>query len=179
MNMINITEEVDKNKEEKYNSYIPEKVEEIINKKMHVILKHPDNTYNIEKTLEEYDNELYELSTNIVYGNYNIILSKLLKKYEEYSMEFSMCYNLEKTSIMYEVLTKEYCKFIKCYMKYDVENCNNNTENEEMIVFKMSSCMKKEEKKRYKNLTITIPVYVSPYKFNSISRRKSKKNELY
>ena len=111
----------------------------------------PDNTYNIEKTLEEYDNELYELSTNIVYGNYNIILSKLLKKYEEYSMEFSMCYNLEKTSIMYEVLTKEYCKFIKCYMKYDVENCNYNTENEEMIVFKMSSCMKKEEKKRYKN----------------------------
>ena len=44
--MINITEEVDKNKEEKYNSYIPEKVEEIINKKM--LVKHPDNTYNIE-----------------------------------------------------------------------------------------------------------------------------------
>jgi len=106
---------------------------------------------------------------NIVYGNYNIILSKLLKKYKQYSM----CYNLDKTSIMYEILTKEYCKFIKCYMNYDVENSNYNTENEEFIVLKMSSCMKKkEEKKRYKNLTITIPVYV-PYEFNN--RRKSKK----
>ena len=56
MNMINITEEVDKNKEEKYNSYIPEKVEEIINKKMHIIV---DDSYKSDKTLEEYDKELY------------------------------------------------------------------------------------------------------------------------
>jgi len=179
MNMINIANlqdiqdmqgETNINKEE-YNLYIPEKVEEIINKKMHVIV---DDSYKSDKTLEEYDKELYDLSTKIIYGNYDIILGKLLKKYEEYFMELSMCYNLENVYVMYKILTNEYCKFLKCYMNYDVEKKEYGDDGNKFKVCAMNN-HKKEEKKRYKNLTITIPVYVSPYKFNSISRRKSKK----
>jgi len=177
MKMINIANlqdmqgETNINKEE-YNLYIPEKVEEIINKKMHVIV---DDSYKSDKTLEEYDKELYDLSTKIIYGNYDIILGKLLKKYEEYFMELSMCYNLENVYVMYKILTNEYCKFLKCYMNYDVEKKEYGDDEDEFKVCAMNNHKKKEERKKYKNLTITIPAYVPPYKFNSISRRKSKK----
>jgi len=180
MNMINIANlqdiqdmqgETNINKEE-YNLYIPEKVEEIINKKMHIIV---DDSYKSDKTLEEYDKELYDLSTKIIYGNYDIILGKLLKKYEEYFMELSMCYNLENVYVMYKILTNEYCKFLKCYMNYDVEKKEYGDNEDEFKVCAMNNHKKKEERKKYKNLTLTIPAYVAPYKFNSISRRKSKK----
>jgi hypothetical protein len=178
MNMINIANlqdiqdmqgETNINKEE-YNLYIPEKVEEIINKKMHVIV---DDSYKSDKTLEEYDKELYDLSTKIIYGNYDIILGKLLKKYEEYFMELSMCYNLENVYVMYKILTNEYCKFLKCYMNYDVEKKEYGEDCNEFKVCAMNN-RKKKERKKYKNLTITIPAYVPQYKFNRISRRKSK-----
>lgn len=135
--------------------------------KMYYIVKHPTNNNKVYKTPEECDAILYDLSTKIVLGNYDIILSKLLKQYEIYLREFYMFYSLDIVSIMFRVLTKEYYKFIKYYMKYDVAKPEYDNESDEMIVRNMNSYKKKEERKKYKNLTITIPVYTPPYRYNT------------
>jgi hypothetical protein len=153
-----------KNTEEYYSNYIPEKVNEIITEKMYYIVKHPDNT-TVYKTPEECDKLLYELSTKITSKNYDNILSKLLKQYNSYSFEFYICYNLDIVSIMFRILTKEYYKFIKYYMKHNVAKHEYDNESEEMILNKLNSYKKKEERKKYKNLKITIPIYIPPYRY--------------
>jgi hypothetical protein len=151
---------------EYYTSYIPDQVKEIIIEKMFYIVKHNDNAI-VYKTVEECDAILYDLSTKIKYGNYDIILSKLLKQYEIYSREFYMCYNLGIVSIMFRILTKEYYKFIKYYMKHNVAKHEYDNESDEMIVKTINSYKKKEERKKYKILTITIPAYIPPYRYNT------------
>lgn len=157
------------NTEEYYSSYIPDEVDKIITEKMYFIVKCDDNK-KVYKTPEECDIMLRNISTKIKYGNYDIILSKLLKQYEIYSREFYMCYNLDIVSIMFRVLTKEYYKFIKYYMKHDIAKHEYDTDSDETIVNKMISYKKKEERKKYKNLTITVPVYIPPYRYNTRSK---------
>ncbi len=60
-------------------------------------------------------------------------------------------------------------------MNYDLEKKEYGDDCNEFKVCAMNNHKKKEERKKYKNLTITIPAYVPQYKFNRISRRKSKK----
>ena len=52
-------------------------------------------------------------------------------------------------------------------MKHDVAKHEYDTESDETILNKMISYKKKEERKKYKNLTITIPVYIPPYRYNT------------
>jgi hypothetical protein len=68
---------------------------------------------------------------------------------------------------MFRILTREYYKFIKYYMKHDVAKHEYDTESDETILNKMISYKKKEERKKYKNLTITVPVYTPPYRYNT------------
>jgi hypothetical protein len=163
---IDPTEPDNTNTEDYYTSYIPDEVDKIITEKMYFIVRHDDNKteYN---TPDECDAMLMDLSTKIKYGNYDIILSKLLKQYEIYCLEFYMCYNLDIVSIMFRVLTREYYKFIKFYMKHDLAKHEYDTESDETILNKMISYKKKEERKKYKNLTITVPVYIPPYRYNT------------
>ncbi len=156
------------NTEEYYSSYIPDEVNKIITEKMYYIVRHDDNK-KVYKTPDECDAMLKDLSTKIKYRNYDIILSNLLKQYEIYCFEFYMCYNLD---IMFRVLTKEYYKFIKYYMKHDIAKQEYDTESDETILNKMFSYKKKEERKRYKNLTITIPVYIPYHRIDIIQDQK-------
>ena len=156
------------NTEEYYTSYIPDEVNKIITEKMYYIVRHNDNKEY--RTLHECDEILKILSTKIKYGNYDNILSKLLKQYNAYSFEFYMYYNVDIVSIMLRILTKEYYKFIKYYMKHDVAKHEYDNESEEMIINKLNLYKKKEERKKFKNLKITIPVYIPPYRYNIIQK---------
>ena len=134
-----------KQRKEFYTNYIPKKIEEIINKKMGYIVKHSNNT-KIYKKPKECDELLYLLSSKIIYGNYDIILNKLMKKYKDYSFEFYLCYNIEIVSIMYRILTMEYYNFITKYMYYTIENHEYNNQSEEMIVYSMNNYRNNEDK---------------------------------
>jgi hypothetical protein len=106
-----------------YNEYtkinIPNEFEEIATHKMFVISNHPNNT-GTYKTLEEYDNDLMELSKKINENNYDDILKKMKEMHSEYMFDSRISRGAE--SYMYGLMEGEYVKFITDYMNYDIVN---------------------------------------------------------
>jgi hypothetical protein len=117
--------EIKKCEEEYYITYIPEKIEETIEKKTFSILKMLNNLNNLAsvsvyKTPEEYDAVLENLASMINNRNYDSILARMIDQFKDYVREYYLYDNNRGGRYyMFGTLMNEYYKFIRYQMKHE------------------------------------------------------------
>ena len=135
--------EIKKCEQEYYSEYIPNKIEEIIEKKMLSILKMLNNVVTIP---EEYDTELEKLASLINKSNYNSILARMIDELKDYVREYYLYDNNRGGRYyMFGTLMNEYYNFIRYHMKHEFKREDFKEEDEDIIDLIMSYDYDNEE----------------------------------
>jgi len=140
--------EIKKCEEEYYITYIPEKIEETIEKKTFSILKMLNNLPSVcaYKTPEEYDVVLENLVSLINNRSYDNILARMIEQFKDYVREYYLYDNNRGGRYyMFGTLMNEYYKFIRYHMKHEFKTEDFKEDDDDITELIMSYDYDNEE----------------------------------